>query len=60
MLLPATLPPRRPRPLNAHTPLRLQVMSGKDAMPAFEGVLSQQEIQAVAAYVFDQAAGDKW
>jgi mono/diheme cytochrome c family protein len=29
-------------------------------MPAWGGQLSPDEIKAVAAYVYDQAAGDKW
>eukprot|EP00878_Enallax_costatus_P000181 GHUV01000235.1.p1 GENE.GHUV01000235.1~~GHUV01000235.1.p1 ORF type:complete len:163 (+),score=50.59 GHUV01000235.1:158-646(+) len=37
-----------------------QVENGKGAMPAWEGTLDDDEIQAVAAYVYDQAAGDKW
>lgn len=41
-------------------PLLSQVENGKGAMPAWEGTLDDDEIQAVAAYVYDQAAGDKW
>lgn len=37
-----------------------QVRSGKDAMPPFEGSLSDEEIAAVAAFVYRQAAGDLW
>ena len=37
-----------------------QVENGKNAMPAWAGRLSEEEIQAVAAYVYDQASGDKW
>ena len=37
-----------------------QVTNGKNAMPAFGGRLSDEEIDDVAAYVFDQASGDKW
>eukprot|EP00617_Octactis_speculum_P024058 CAMPEP_0185744454 /NCGR_PEP_ID=MMETSP1174-20130828/2579_1 /TAXON_ID=35687 /ORGANISM="Dictyocha speculum, Strain CCMP1381" /LENGTH=146 /DNA_ID=CAMNT_0028417869 /DNA_START=40 /DNA_END=480 /DNA_ORIENTATION=- len=37
-----------------------QVTNGKNAMPAFGGRLSDEEIEDVAAYVFDQASGDKW
>jgi cytochrome c6 len=37
-----------------------QVENGKDAMPAWAGILSKDEIQAVAAYVYDQASGNKW
>lgn len=29
-------------------------------MPPFKPVLTEQEIRAVAEFVFDQAAGDKW
>ena len=29
-------------------------------MPPFEGQLSEAEIQAVAAYVLDNAFNDKW
>lgn len=37
-----------------------QVENGKGAMPAWEGVLSPEEIQSVAAYVYDQATNSKW
>merc|ERR1719231_552900 len=37
-----------------------QVTNGKNAMPAFGGRLSDDEIADVAAYVYDQASGDKW
>ena len=37
-----------------------QVTNGKNAMPAFGGRLSDEEIGDVAAYVIDQANGDKW
>ncbi|CEM31507.1 unnamed protein product [Vitrella brassicaformis CCMP3155] len=37
-----------------------QVTNGKNAMPAFGGRLSEEDIQDVAAYVIDQATGDKW
>ena len=37
-----------------------QVTNGKNAMPAFGGRLDDEEIQNVAAYVFDQAIGSKW
>ncbi|KAJ1455840.1 cytochrome c-like domain-containing protein [Pelagophyceae sp. CCMP2097] len=37
-----------------------QVTNGKNAMPAFGGRLSDEEIDDVAAYVIDQASGDKW
>jgi mono/diheme cytochrome c family protein len=29
-------------------------------MPAWEGTLDDDEIQAVSAYVFDQATNSKW
>ena len=37
-----------------------QVTNGKGAMPAFGGKLGDDDIQNVAAYVFDTASGDKW
>jgi cytochrome c6 len=37
-----------------------QVTNGKNAMPAFGGRLDEEEIQNVAAYVFDQASNSKW
>ena len=37
-----------------------QVTNGKNGMPAWEDVLSEEEIQAVASYVYDQATNDKW
>ena len=37
-----------------------QVTNGKNAMPAFGGRLSDEEIGDVAAYVIDMANGDKW
>eukprot|EP01039_Chlorochromonas_danica_P006078 gene6078-6692_t len=37
-----------------------QVTNGKNAMPAFGGRLADDEISDVAAYVFDQATGNKW
>mmetsp|Transcript_22024 Transcript_22024/g.28526 ORF Transcript_22024/g.28526 Transcript_22024/m.28526 type:complete len:144 (-) Transcript_22024:734-1165(-) len=37
-----------------------QVTNGKNAMPAFGGRLSDDEIADVASYVIDQANGDKW
>ncbi|MBE9076230.1 c-type cytochrome [Romeria aff. gracilis LEGE 07310] len=36
-----------------------QVIHGKNAMPSFLGRLSQDQIEAVAAYVLDQA-GSGW
>lgn len=35
--------------------IRYQVIHGKNAMPAFEGRLSNDEIEAIAAYVLGQA-----
>ena len=40
--------------------IETQVRNGKGAMPAWEGRLDDDEIVAVANYVYDQAAGDKW
>ncbi|GMH54199.1 hypothetical protein TrVE_jg13385 [Triparma verrucosa] len=37
-----------------------QVTNGKNAMPAFGGRLSDDDIANVASYVIDQASGDKW
>jgi cytochrome c6 len=37
-----------------------QVTNGKNAMPAFGGRLDADEIEDVAAYVFDQATNSKW
>lgn len=37
-----------------------QVTNGKNAMPAFGGRLSDDDIANVASYVIDQANGDKW
>ncbi|KAL4421292.1 hypothetical protein ABPG75_010583 [Micractinium tetrahymenae] len=37
-----------------------QVENGKGAMPAWDGRLSEDEIQGVAAYVLKQAEGDLW
>jgi mono/diheme cytochrome c family protein len=48
------VPSRHKRAIHA------QVENGKGAMPAWEGTLDDDEIQAVAAYVYDQASGDKW
>jgi mono/diheme cytochrome c family protein len=44
----------------AYLPSVVQVENGKGAMPAWEGTLDDDEIQAVSAYVYDQASGDKW
>ena len=40
--------------------IRTQVTNGKNAMPAFGGKLSDDDIANVAAYVYDQANGNKW
>lgn len=37
-----------------------QVQNGKNQMPAWEDNLEEEEIQAVAEYVYDQATNDKW
>ena len=37
-----------------------QVTNGKNAMPAFGGRLDAEEIEDVAAYVYDQATNAKW
>jgi cytochrome c6 len=37
-----------------------QVTNGKNAMPAFGGRLDPEEIDDVAAYVYDQASNSKW
>lgn len=37
-----------------------QVTNGKNAMPAFGGRLSDEDVQNVAAYVFDQSTNGKW
>lgn len=37
-----------------------QVTNGKNAMPAFGERLDENEISDVAAYVYDQAIGEKW
>lgn len=39
---------------------RLQVENGKGAMPAWADRLSEEEIQAVAEYVFKQATDAAW
>ncbi|GMI19268.1 hypothetical protein TeGR_g6134 [Tetraparma gracilis] len=38
----------------------MQVTNGKNAMPAFGGRLSEDEINDVASYVIDTASNDKW
>lgn len=42
------------------TSIVYQVTNGKNAMPAFGGRLDPEDIENVAAYVFDQATGGKW
>lgn len=37
-----------------------QVQNGKGAMPAWENVLEEEEIEAVANYVFDTASAGSW
>jgi len=37
-----------------------QVTNGKNSMPAFGDRLDPEDIENVAAYVFDQATGAKW
>eukprot|EP00775_Hariotina_reticulata_P002086 gene2086-2405_t len=37
-----------------------QVENGKNAMPAWSGTLDDDEIQAVAAYVYDTASKAAW
>eukprot|EP01041_Mallomonas_annulata_P011250 gene11250-23532_t len=37
-----------------------QVTNGKNAMPAFGDRLDPEDIENVAAYVYDQATGAKW
>ena len=44
----------------AAVPRQRRPPAGKNAMPAFGGRLSDEEIGDVAAYVIDQANGDKW
>ena len=45
---------------SSHVLACAQVTNGKNAMPAFGGRLSDEEIGDIAAYVIDQANGDKW
>lgn len=42
--------------MNSLDAIKTQVYSGKSAMPAFGGRLSDEEIEAVAQYVLQQAA----
>lgn len=50
---PSSSPPPAPRAAP-------QVRAGKDAMPPFQDSLSDEEIAAVAAFVYNQAAKDLW
>ncbi len=38
----------------------VQVTNGGGGMPAWDGILDEEEIVAVANYVYDQASGNKW
>lgn len=38
--------------------IQTQVTQGKNAMPAFQGRLTAEQIEAVAAYVLDQSSKD--
>nr|BAF98274.1 cytochrome c6 precursor [Pseudopediastrum boryanum] len=40
--------------------IKYQVENGKGAMPAWDGRLSEDEIDSVSAYVYDKAANDSW
>nr|BAF98275.1 cytochrome c6 precursor [Pediastrum duplex] len=40
--------------------IKYQVENGKGAMPAWDGRLSEEEIDSVSAYVYDKAANDSW
>ena len=40
--------------------IEYQIENGKGPMPAWADRLSEDEIKSVAAYVFDQAGGNKW
>ncbi len=53
---PVTLSHPTPNRTHAHT----QVTNGKNAMPAWAGQLSPEEIESVAAYVYKQATTDGW
>uniref|UniRef100_A0A0G4GQG2 Cytochrome c-553 n=1 Tax=Chromera velia CCMP2878 TaxID=1169474 RepID=A0A0G4GQG2_9ALVE len=46
--------------MNSFDKVVYQVTNGKNAMPAFGGRLSEDDIQNVASYVLDQANGNKW
>lgn len=48
-----------PERCNRVSAAALQVTNGKNAMPAWGDRLSEEEIEAVANYVFDQASGNK-
>ena len=40
--------------------IEAQVTNGKNAMPTFKDRLKEDDIQNVAAFVYDTANGDKW
>lgn len=42
------------------TAIIYQVQNGKNAMPAWADRLDEDEIESVAAYVYDMASNDKW
>jgi cytochrome c6 len=42
------------------TSIVYQVQNGKNQMPRWEDNLEEEEIQAVAEYVYDQAVNSKW
>uniref|UniRef100_A0A0G4FGQ2 Cytochrome c-553 n=1 Tax=Chromera velia CCMP2878 TaxID=1169474 RepID=A0A0G4FGQ2_9ALVE len=46
--------------MNSFDKVVYQVTNGKNAMPAFGGRLSEDDIQNVASFVLDQANGNKW
>jgi hypothetical protein len=47
-------------PCGAAATSLLRVAASAVALTAWEGTLDDDEIQAVSAYVYDQATGDKW
>jgi cytochrome c6 len=44
--------------MNSLAAIRNQVIHGKNAMPAFDGRLSDEEVEAIATYVLEQAEID--
>jgi mono/diheme cytochrome c family protein len=46
--------------LPSHTHTADQVTNGKGAMPAWGNVLDDEEIDAVANYVFETSSAGKW